>query len=415
MMRLAAAITLQLAIAIGCGPIQNANSLNTHDETTQKFGLLAMKHGATGSFVVTVGGSPWLHSGELKIHVNDEWHAMHPQPAPAPPAVPPHCTARLEHTDQIGGAPVGKVSNTTDASCCASCLAHKQCDTWVRATSDRGDGIPKGACFLLVGASRVHFQHNITSRNMGFVDGHPRSIPSTVATGRITSADTPTTTSSGRDWFGEYEKTSWHWLAEGTHGKPTVPFTTSILVYASGHSAVFEQSIPGGAKQTNYSPVALTPTSSDQVLPFMHFPSFNTSHPDGVYGTTGRAGFVTWRGTMVPQQFGKDAPQSVHLGLSGGPVVVHEGLSSGGSSNALMVSPATHFKGAVQLREGDNWAIGVSGEVEEVPEGFMHRTLLVAGGSVTQTMDKYGELMRRAYRTNKTRDAVVEKVGYWTE
>jgi hypothetical protein len=66
-------------------------------------------------------------------------------------------------------------------------------------------------------------------------------------------------------------------------------------------------------------------------------------------GTPGRGGFVTWIGTMVPQRYGKDAPASADLGLSGGPVVVHEGLSNGGSSNALMVSPATHFKGSVQV------------------------------------------------------------------
>jgi hypothetical protein len=68
-----------------------------------------------------------------------------------------------------------------------------------------------------------------------------------------------------------------------------------------------------------------------------------------------------------------------------------------------------------QLRDGDNWAIGVSSEVEEVPAGFVHQTLLVAGSSVTGTMDKYGQLMRTAYRTNKTKDIVVEQVGYWTE
>ena len=385
-------------------------------------GLLDIEHGDDGAFVVTVDGSPWLHSGDLKIHANDEWHAIHPHSAPAPPPAgpPPQCSAVLQNTDQFGatGNAGPEVLNTTDASCCAACLAHKTCDSWVRATLAAG-GIPAGACFMMVGASRTKFKHNATTRNMGFVDGRAGSNPSTLATGKIVPAATPTTTASGSDRFGYFEKTSWHWLAKGTHGRPEVAFTTSILVYAGGDSAVFEQSIPAGAKHTNYSSVALVPgnkgrTTSPMVLPFMHFPSFNVSHQDGIYGTPGRAGFVTWRETMVTQQIGKNAPESRNMGLTGGPVVVHEGLATGGGS-ALMVSPALHFKGAVQLREGDNWVIGVSGEVEEVPAGFTHQTLLVAGDGVTKTMDMFGKLMRTAYKTNKTKDIVVDKVGYWTE
>ena len=45
------------------------------------------------------------------------------------------------------------------------------------------------------------------------------------------------------------------------------------------------------------------------------------------------------------------APGSADLGLSGGPVVVFEGLERGGSNNAVVVSPATNFKGATMVSE----------------------------------------------------------------
>jgi hypothetical protein len=245
---------------------------------------IQVEHEADGSFVVKVDGSPWLHSGELKIHTNDEWHSMHPEPAPPTPG-PPHCTAGLQNTDQIGatsnaGPPV---YNTTDASCCAACLENTLCDTWVRATEPAGN-IPQGACFLLVGASRTEFQRNATTRNMGFI--HRRSH-STVATGSIVPDTTPVTASHGSNHFGEYEKTSWYWVAKGTRGKPPVRFSTSILAYSDGHSAVFEQSIPSGAAQTNYSAVDIQSGgkwSSPMVQPFLHFPSFNVTNTEGVYG-----------------------------------------------------------------------------------------------------------------------------------
>ena len=76
-------------------------------------------------------------------------------------------------------------------------------------------------------------------------------------------------------------------IAKGTRGKPPVRFSTSILAYSDGHSAVFEQSIPSGAAQTNYSAVDIQSGgkwSSPMVQPFLHFPSFNVTNTEGVYG-----------------------------------------------------------------------------------------------------------------------------------
>lgn len=69
-------------------------------------------------------------------------------------------------------------------------------------------------------------------------------------------------------------------------------------------------------------------------------------------------------------------PEASDLGLSSGPVVVYEGLESGGAGRAIVISPATHFKGATMNLWGGDWVVGLSGEIEKVPAGFVHETIL---------------------------------------
>ena len=109
-------------------------------------------------------------------------------------------------------------------------------------------------------------------------------------------------------------------------------------------------------------------------------------------------------------------PTTADLGLSSGPVVVYDGLENGGSNHAIVVSPATHFKGATMLRWGDDWTVGMSGEIASVPAGFKHETILVTGkAGVTEAMDYYGQVMREAHEVKKIPDRVVERLGYWTD
>ena len=53
------------------------------------------------------------------------------------------------------------------------------------------------------------------------------------------------------------------------------------------------------------------------------------------------------------------------------------------------------------MRWGQAWALGMSGEIAEVPEGFRHETVLVSGKGVTAAVDYYGGLMRAAHGTRK--------------
>ena len=81
----------------------------------------------------------------------------------------------------------------------------------------------------------------------------------------------------------------------------------------------------------------------------------------------------------------------------------------------MVVSPATHFKGATMNQWDDDWVVGLSGEIAEVPAGFAHETILHAGKGVTATVDRFGAAMQRAYGTTRVSDTVVDKVGYWTD
>jgi hypothetical protein len=52
---------------------------------------------------------------------------------------------------------------------------------------------------------------------------------------------------------------------------------------------------------------------------------------------------------------------------------------------------------------------------KQVPRGFVHETILVAGFGVTGTVDRYGTVMRTAFNTSKTADVATSHTGYWTD
>jgi hypothetical protein len=256
------------------------------------------------------------------------------------------------------------------------------------------------------------------SRTAQIIDSSAPAIPQVTGTLKMTSpASAPV---AGSDRFGCYSRVTVGWLATSSKAE-TAPFTTSVRTYAGGQAVVFEQGVARGATRTNHKNVTFADgrfgqRATTEPYPFLHFPAFNVTHPASVFARSAGAAFASWQGTFsgLHGPFA-GAPGSADLGLSAGPVVLLDGLARGGGNRAVVVSPATHFKGATMLRWGDDWSVGVSGEVTEVPVGFRHETILVAGSGVTGTMDRYGTLMRAAHNTSKTRDRVVEQVGYWTD
>jgi hypothetical protein len=325
-----------------------------------------------------------------------------------------------------GGHLLLKIPNTTTASCCQDCRAHEGCDAWSwAAAADPPDsaGAEELAadahdCFLLgsVTATRPH-----STRTFGWARG---AFPAETTPGKLSLQSTGAAT-RGSDRFGNFTKTGLRWKATSSDGA-ALDVETAFRVYdgASAGTVVFEQSIPAGAKRTNYKNVSFEDRTNARVLPFFHFPSFNTTAADSVWGNCSDAkrcdaGYLTWQGTQISRGFlplASGPPTQDHLGLDSGPVVLFDATAPAEGSRALVVSPATHFKGAVQMRHGESWVAGVAGEVEEVPAGYSHETILHATAQgVTRTLDQWGGLMRRAHNTTKVADVLTTHIGYWTD
>jgi hypothetical protein len=306
--------------------------------------LLKVITSPDGAYVVNVGGKPWLQSGGLRVFLNGEWHGTHV--AASPPPNPAKCAVGMPNTTIVGTKTLRSFPNGTDANCCAACGAEKECTAWVRTTKADGT-VPANTCSLVTGTyAKYRPSNDRTAQLLG-------GLPLPAVLGKIAMKAPPAPPVTGSDRFGSYSKTSFEWHATSSKGE-IASFETSIRAYTDGCTVVFAQGIASGAKRTNHRNVTFADAqgvhgqaATVEPFPFMHFPSFNTSHPESIFATAGQAGFSTWKGTMVgahgPFQ---GAPHTTDLGLSSGPVLVFDGRMNGGGNHALMVSPATHFKGA---------------------------------------------------------------------
>ena len=170
------------------------------------------------SYVVSVGGKPWLHSGALRFFVNGEWHGAHttkpPQPAPI-------CGPGLPHADIATGSMWQHFPNATDASCCAACAAApRACNAWARLTAAE-PAFPKDTCILFEGGRGI--THS-ASRTAQIIDTSRPAIGQITGTLKISAP--PSAPINGSDRFGSYQKLSVAWLATSSKGA-TTSFTTT--------------------------------------------------------------------------------------------------------------------------------------------------------------------------------------------
>ena len=86
--------------------------------------------------------------------------------------------------------------------------------------------------------------------------------------------------------------------------------------------------------------------------------------------------------------------------------------------DVLVFSPLDHFY--VSLIEFRNGRIyyGIEGDVKEIPAGFTHRFLLVAGKGINATIARWGDLLREhagKARVDRYADTGLSYLGYWTD
>eukprot|EP00038_Savillea_parva_P028861 m.67416 g.67416 ORF g.67416 m.67416 type:complete len:998 (+) comp8438_c0_seq1:47-3040(+) len=398
---------------------------------------------ANGGVTISVCGQPWLVSGGLRLHAHNEWH----------------------------GTDATRIDTDTTNARHTEVPQHSEPDT--TATHHQSSSAGHGNTPTNTGTTRS--RHDETHGTPPTPAPTPLPpVPPFNITGKIV-AHGGVSHSQGTDKFGTFTRTSMMWVATTSTGIET-RFVTGVRTYTSSsssvdittrgsrttpegtttdnntahnttdnnthtrnthdtHSAttdtpttlvVFEQTMADGAPHTNYVNITLNNTGqttrggADATVPFLQWPSFDLS-PTTPSVTNRGGGFLTWRGTFVTAQWGAGAPQTDNLGLTGGPVVLFDNSTLAQPygatcpAAALVVSPASHFKGAVTGRWGPDWVAGVSGEVEEVPAGYTHDTILAVGTGISGAVDTYGKAMRSAFKTKKVADPATSMLGYWTD
>ncbi|CAE7252706.1 Cbr3, partial [Symbiodinium natans] len=213
----------------------------------------------------------------------------------------------------------------------------------------------------------------------------------------------------GEDNLGPFECMNISW--EVQEQARVISFHTSLKTYLQSCAAVFVQEVPQGAGDTNASNPAL-PRDGHELNPGMYppilnFPALRSSQLDSL-------GFLLWGGSMAKAVFGRNVTSHLQ-GLSSGPVALFDS-----SRATLVVSPMDNFKNSVHFYDvaRSTWDLGVSSEVMALPQGFQHRTLMVADTGITRAMDIFGGLLRRAYGTTRPLmdlDPVVNYLSYWTD
>eukprot|EP00435_Cladocopium_sp_Y103_P075365 s16_g56.t2 len=170
---------------------------------------------------------------------------------------------------------------------------------------------------------------------------------------------------------------------------------TSFKIYLESCMVILVQEVPQGVQGTNASK-AVMPKDGHQLEegahpPILSFPSFGVEELENL-------GFLTWKGVFAKAIYGKGVSQHLAGLSSNGPVVLFNQ-----ASDTLVVSPLDNFKSAVHTFSADAnaWETGVSSEIQSLPTGFYHRTLIMAGVGITQAMDEYGRTMRKMYSTKR--------------
>ncbi len=135
-------------------------------------------------------------------------------------------------------------------------------------------------------------------------------------------------------------------------------------------------------------------------------------------------GYTTWAGGMVGSQpTGKldSKITEIYNKVDGGfPLAIFDSKMA----NTLVLAPQNTFMSGHQTTwkpTGSDvpvWGSGFLGTVESIPAGYSMETIMVAGQNVSDTIDKWGKLMRKRYgKTDcyRTTDPSINYLGYYTD
>ena len=186
-------------------------------------------------------------------------------------------------------------------------------------------------------------------------------------------------------------------------------FTTYTVIFTEVPAVIFGQQWDDGGNSTSTG-------NNDDVI--SRWPAFKVED----LGLT--RGYASWGGGQIgstPTGPFDPSLKEIYKGMEGGlPLVVFDS----DMENTVVISPQNTFMSAHhEVFKPDGYTVpvfatGILGSVDTVPKGYAMETLMVAGQNLTDTMDKWGRLLRKRYKKDdkyRRDDFSINYLGYYTD
>eukprot|EP00516_Mucochytrium_quahogii_P008564 CAMPEP_0203748480 /NCGR_PEP_ID=MMETSP0098-20131031/3351_1 /ASSEMBLY_ACC=CAM_ASM_000208 /TAXON_ID=96639 /ORGANISM=" , Strain NY0313808BC1" /LENGTH=778 /DNA_ID=CAMNT_0050637239 /DNA_START=35 /DNA_END=2371 /DNA_ORIENTATION=+ len=139
-----------------------------------------------------------------------------------------------------------------------------------------------------------------------------------------------------------------------------------------------------------------------------------SSFPAFIQEKNGLEGRLSWKGSFV------QADNKCTEGTQGGPCLIYNS-SNPTTGNALMFSaldnfPTTSHRTKLWNNTKVIWAASTVATVKKVPRGFKHSFMAFSGNEgITDTINEWGKLLQKMYKTWRVDDITVSTLGYQTD
>ncbi|ELT88253.1 hypothetical protein CAPTEDRAFT_222495 [Capitella teleta] len=247
----------------------------------------------------------------------------------------------------------------------------------------------------LDGSFSINVQNKTWLRSSDTFIRHSHTGFSTINNTLILSG--PPYISSGIDNIGNFDSVTFEYNAEGRM------FQAGIRSYRSISAVVFSQTFPDQLTNTAVE-------NRNNVL--SGFPTFLLGNSDADLGLINyNSAFSGWGSLQLEKWTEKSR---LNGGLASGPVLFFDR-----GDNAVIISPYKNFMASCFCRSNTSVSWGLMGDVDNVPDGFNHETILFYGHQgINKAMRDWGKLMQRVYNKKtvlRDLDPTLKYIGYYTD
>ena len=217
---------------------------------------------------------------------------------------------------------------------------------------------------------------------------------------------TGNSTATGELDWGPMDIYNFNWMDMDGH-----KYTTYSVVFREIPVVIFGQQWDDGGNNTSVG-------KDDTTLSM--WPTLKLEDLSGV-----ELGFTTWAGGQLGKQTtGKldSKTEEIYNKVDGGfPIAIFDSQME----NTLVIAPQNSFMSGHQTtwkpseaKDGNYWGSGLLGTVESVPAGYSMETIMVAGNNISDTLGKWGGLIRERYgkkESYRLADYSINYLGYYTD